>query len=183
MNTLHRTRPVIVILLLGIMLLAASPAIAAPARQGSIHIVQPGENLSSIAAYYGVDLWTLAATNGIANTDWIYVGQRLTIPGVSSNVASNTDGNTHVVTLGQNLSSIAAYYGVNLWTLASVNGISDPNQIYVGQRLIIPGGAAASQPAVTASPLPATRPATSSADRWIDVNSLLTRATRQFLAR
>ena len=45
---------------------------------------------------------------------------------------------THIVQPGQTLFSIARMYGVDVWTLARVNNIVNPNRIYVGQRLVIP---------------------------------------------
>ncbi len=45
----------------------------------------------------------------------------------------------HTVQIGQTLTSIARLYGVDLWALARANGIVNPNRIYVGQRLTIPG--------------------------------------------
>lgn len=53
-----------------------------PAPSGKIHVVQPGEFLSLIAARYGVNMWVIARANGIKNPSHIYVGQRLVIPGV-----------------------------------------------------------------------------------------------------
>ncbi len=44
----------------------------------------------------------------------------------------------HVVAPGENLTSIAAQYGVSVRAIAAANGISDPNTIYAGQRLVIP---------------------------------------------
>ncbi len=44
------------------------------------HVVQPGENLFRIALRYGVNLYTLAALNGITNVSRIYAGQVLLIP-------------------------------------------------------------------------------------------------------
>lgn len=53
--------------------------------------------------------------------------------------AAPKEGNTvHTVRYGETLSGIALRYGVNMWTLARVNGIINPNRIYVGQRLVIP---------------------------------------------
>jgi lipoprotein-anchoring transpeptidase ErfK/SrfK len=46
---------------------------------GGVHVVRPGENLSSIAARYGTSVAALARANGIANPNHIFVGQRLTI--------------------------------------------------------------------------------------------------------
>jgi uncharacterized protein YgiM (DUF1202 family) len=44
------------------------------------HVVQPGENLFRIALRYGVNMYTLAAVNGITNLSYIYAGQVLIIP-------------------------------------------------------------------------------------------------------
>jgi len=51
-----------------------------PAPSDKVHVVQPGEFLSLIAAHYGVNMWAIARANGIANPSHIYVGQRLIIP-------------------------------------------------------------------------------------------------------
>ncbi len=45
----------------------------------------------------------------------------------------------HRVQPGETLSTIAASYGVNMWDIVSLNGLSNPNFIYVGQWLRIPG--------------------------------------------
>ena len=47
-------------------------------------------------------------------------------------------GSTYVVQAGDNLFRIALRAGVDLNTLAAVNGISDPTRIFVGQVLTIP---------------------------------------------
>lgn len=44
------------------------------------HVIRAGETLGSIAQRYGVNLYALAAANGIINLDRIYAGQRLIIP-------------------------------------------------------------------------------------------------------
>ncbi len=44
----------------------------------------------------------------------------------------------HIVRLGETLSQIARSYGVNIYVLAKVNGIGNLNNIYAGQRLVIP---------------------------------------------
>ncbi|HXQ95553.1 MAG TPA: LysM peptidoglycan-binding domain-containing protein [Candidatus Acidoferrales bacterium] len=44
----------------------------------------------------------------------------------------------HVVARGETLTSIAEQYGVTVQALAAANGISNPNAIYAGQRLVIP---------------------------------------------
>jgi len=43
----------------------------------------------------------------------------------------------HWVRFGETLSGIAARYGINMWTLAKQNNITNLNRIYAGQRLLI----------------------------------------------
>jgi LysM repeat protein len=114
-----------------------------------VHVVQAGENLYRIASRYGTTYQSVAAANGITNPSRIYVGQRLVIPGASSGTSGSSTGGTgqtssggqvvHVVQAGENLYRIALRYGTTYQSVAAANGISNPAQIYVGQRLVIPG--------------------------------------------
>jgi LysM repeat protein len=66
-------------------------------------------------------------------------------------------GQTHVVRSGENLFRIALRYGVSVQALASINGISNPTMIYVGQRLVIPAyGNPTNAPQPTSTPVPPT---------------------------
>lgn len=61
---------------------------------------------------------------------------------------------THTVSRGETLAGIAARYGTTTRALAQANGITNPNRIYAGTRLTVPGPAAAPSaptPAATAS--------------------------------
>jgi len=133
---MHRKWTVVLAAMAVFALLAAlTPhASAAPPLDSSvIHIVRPGETLFSIARYYGVDMWAIARANSILNPNYIYVGQRLVIP------TGGTTGFVHVVQPGETLTRIAIRYGVSVWAIANANGIYNPNHIWVGQRLLIPG--------------------------------------------
>ncbi|MDU3613383.1 MAG: LysM peptidoglycan-binding domain-containing protein, partial [Enterococcus avium] len=101
---------------------------AAPST-ASIHVVQSGETLSGVAAKYGTTYQTLASLNGLANPNYIYVGQQLKVSGVSSS------NRIYTVHGGDNLSSIAAKLGTTYQSLAQKNGLSNPNLIYPGQSL------------------------------------------------
>lgn len=46
----------------------------------------------------------------------------------------------HIVAPGDSLYGISLWYGVSVGLIADANGIIDTNQIYAGQRLIIPSG-------------------------------------------
>jgi LysM repeat protein len=69
----------------------AGPAqsfVATPALDGvALHVVRSGETLGMIARRFGVEMRQLAAYNGIANLDRIYVGQALRIPSKAQSTA------------------------------------------------------------------------------------------------
>ena len=54
--------------------------------------------------------------------------------------AGPAEGIFHVVQRGETLASIAQRYGSTVDALAHANGLHDPTRIYVGQRLLVPGG-------------------------------------------
>ncbi len=60
----------------------------------------------------------------------------LSIPAVAQ-------GNVHTVQAGETLSSIATQYGVTSQAIMAANGIANPNLIYAGQKLTIPGDGSA----------------------------------------
>jgi len=140
-----------IILVVG-MLVSSTPLAAAPdAQQATVHIVQWGETLWSIAWRYGVTVDALMAANSLAY-DTIYAGQRLVIPTGAGSPQPETPGSAatyHIVYWGENLSGIAARYGVTVADLMRANGLSNANFVYAGQRLRIPvrsGGGGAPAP-------------------------------------
>jgi soluble lytic murein transglycosylase-like protein len=54
------------------------------------------------------------------------------------------------VARGENLTRIAAHYGVTVADFVAANAIADPSRIFAGQRLVVPGAVAAA-PVVTAA--------------------------------
>ena len=107
--------------------------------QGVSHIVQPGETLYGIAQKYGVDANVIAEANNIANPNQLRVGQKISIPGITTRQAAAALGRVHVIQSGESLSAIAQQYGVSPEEIITFNNISNPDAIYVGQELIIPG--------------------------------------------
>lgn len=63
---------------------------------------------------------------------------------LSSVTVASAQNRTHVVKAGETLFSIARQYGLTVQQLASANGITNPDRIYVGQVLTIPGGGGSS---------------------------------------
>lgn len=68
-------------LFLVVCLFSVSVELSFAQDAGQIHVVRPGENLSTIARSYGVSLSALTQANGISNPDLVRVGQVLVIPG------------------------------------------------------------------------------------------------------
>lgn len=69
----------------------------------------------------------------------------------------NGDRTTHVVAAGQELGLIARMYNVSMQDIISLNGISDPNLLYVGQELSIPAAGIYEPTAADAPPAPNNR--------------------------
>ena len=124
---------------------SASPAPAQPVSSTTTYTVQSGDTLSEIAARYGMSVSEIASLNGISDANFIYVGQVLKLSGSSAPVQSAPSSSVYTVQYGDTLSGIAAAYGTTTDALAALNGISDPNTIYVGQQLTISGGNAPAQ--------------------------------------
>ena len=134
-----------------VALLVAGTQPAGAASDPTRYQVQRGESLSAIAAKLGVSVSSLVRANSLANPDLVYAGTWLRVPdgsgasgapvvGSSRSGGSSTGSQVHVIRLGETLSSIAARYGLATATMAKANGISNPNRIYVGERLSIPAG-------------------------------------------
>jgi LysM repeat protein len=134
------------------VVLAALLLPSAAEAQGVTHVVQRGENLSRIAARYGTTVQAIMNANGLRNPNFVYVGQRLTIPGGGGGGSSGGgSGGVHVVQRGETLYSIARRYGTTTAALVTANGLRNPNFIYAGQRLVIPGGGGSSRGGGSAS--------------------------------
>jgi LysM repeat protein len=129
---------VVILSLLGLLGLFCATASAAP--QGTdpvIHIVRWGEALYLIARQYGTTPAAIASANNLANPNFVYAGQRLVIPTGASAPSAGSTG-IHVVSRGDTLRSIAARYGTSVSYLASINGLPNPDFIWVGQALKVP---------------------------------------------
>lgn len=93
------------------------------------YTVVSGDNLSSIASRFGTTVSEICKLNNIVNANLIYVGQVLKLSG------SATASVYYTVKSGDNLSAIASKYGTTWQSIASLNGLSNPDLIYAGQVL------------------------------------------------
>lgn len=102
--------------------------------------VRPGDTLSLIALRFGIDADALRRLNRFPSLDAsLRVGQQLLLPATGEELRPRAPDQEHRVQAGETLSQIAAEYGVTLAALLQANRIADPNAVYVGQILIIPG--------------------------------------------
>jgi GH25 family lysozyme M1 (1,4-beta-N-acetylmuramidase) len=102
------------------------------------HAVAAGDSFESIANKYGVTVRELVT----ANPQLLKTGEQLTVPVAVEIPAENgnTSGSqrTHAVRPGDSLTSIAIKYGTTVAAIASLNNITNINNISVGQLLYIP---------------------------------------------
>lgn len=112
------------------------------------YVIRPGDTLTRISRQTGVPVPDLRAANDISNPDRIYAGRTLHVPGAATAPAAG--GVMHRVATGETLLGLALRYRSSVGAIARENGLSNTNLIRTGQRLTIPGGAAA-VPAAAAS--------------------------------
>jgi len=119
----------------------------------TIHVVQPGETLNTIASIYDLTPEQLLQANDIANPNLVFRGQELTV-WTTDSVSAPADAiaesepavvalpedelTVYVVRRGEHLSQIAERFGVDWRTVAQINGITDPDRVFAGQELRIP---------------------------------------------
>ncbi|MBN1681351.1 MAG: LysM peptidoglycan-binding domain-containing protein [Anaerolineae bacterium] len=147
------------------------PATATPDNTSTVvYTVQAGDTVSAIARRYNTTIDAIGKVNGLTNVGLIYVGQTLLIP-VSSGGQTTpptftpvpTDAGTenppqpgvgsYTIVSGDTLYGIAARFNTTAATLAQLNNIVNPNLIYPGQVISVPG-AAQPAPAPAATPEP-----------------------------
>jgi LysM repeat protein len=158
--TPRNSRWLMVILTLLVTLILAT-AVAA----NTIHTVQRGETLFSISRRYNTSVAAIMQANNLTNPNLIFAGQQLIIPtGGGTTPPTPTPmppvnpippaNITHVVRPGETMSSISRLYGVSVNDIARANNITNPNLIFVGQRLIIPIAGGTPPPNPTPVPPP-----------------------------
>ena len=164
-----------------LLILVATTSLIPPvaAASPSVVIVNWGDTLYGIAARNGTTVDALIRSNGLPNANFIYAGQRLVLtpPGSSPSApvaAPVPSGNVYVVSYGDTLATIAGRFGSTVDALMRSNGIYNPNFIYAGQRLNVPGRV--TQPVPQPINVPANPPSSGAVNnapetgKWIDVS-------------
>jgi murein DD-endopeptidase MepM/ murein hydrolase activator NlpD len=140
-----------------VLSLVAALALGSPLRPaqaqtpGPQYIVLEGESLSLIAHRFGVTIEALVAANPTVNTDNLQIGAALTIPG-SPTLAGTVSA--HTLEQGETLTSLAYRLGQQPATLAQLNGVLNPEQLYFNQDIVYldPGDAGRAIPTGRAYP-------------------------------
>lgn len=149
---------------------------ATPSAPVAFHTVLPNENFHSIGKKYGITSDAVAKANPKTNPAKLMAGARLAIPtgaklppvkahaqlaydhGLPAPKPAKTNV-THIVQSGESLSVIAQKHKVTTASVQTANGITNPNAVTVGQKLLIPGGSkVVSQQVANKKPAPAPPP-------------------------
>ena len=134
-----------------------TPTLAGP----TTYIVEVGDNLTSIAEKFGVEVLLIMSANNLASADQIFVGQTLTIPPVGSVLPTETPipltlvpGTRiqYVVKPGDNLVLIASKFNSTAEAIAALNKMKVTDVLFVGRILLVPVGIAT--PTITPTPNP-----------------------------
>lgn len=100
----------------------------------SYHVIQPGDNVRSLAAQYKVPLQALLEANGLQDQK-VTVGEMIRIP--MHLYQGEEKPLLHVVEIGDTLYKLAERYQVTLAQLAEWNKLADLNTIIAGETLIV----------------------------------------------
>ena len=128
-----------------------------------VHTVVEGDTCILIAVTYDVSVQSILQQNGFTQACLLLVGQEVLVPVPTPTAAATATATmmplaltqaarpTHVVSAGESLSSIAAYFDVSFRVMAEVNGKLPPDYaITIGETLSIP----VDMPMPTAGPTP-----------------------------
>ena len=119
----------------GLNHLSASSPSPSPVPEYITYVIQPGDTLSGIARRYGTTVTALTQLNKLSDPDKIYAGNTLKVPENGTGVDSSTQ--YYTIQPVDTLSEIARRFGTTVSALTRLNGISDPDKIYAGNRIRI----------------------------------------------
>lgn len=120
-----------------------TPPTETPEPETIPYTVQPGDTVSTVAEKFGITSQELREINLLAN-DSLQVGQVLRVPnapGVTAEGLPTPTPEPFVYTVQENdtLFSIALQFDVAPNDIVAANTLADPNNVFVGQELLIPG--------------------------------------------
>lgn len=111
-------------------------------RADEIYRVRRGDTACKIAQRFNVGCRVLISANRLNRKATIYVGQKLTIPGVaaqSQHIANLDENNRYTVRKGDSACSISSRFSVDCIAFRRLNNLNKVATIFPGQKLKIPG--------------------------------------------
>ncbi len=129
---------------------ATNPALAPDTASAcpNPYTVAAGDTLRQIAIRCNTTIAALQRLNGLANPDLIFAGQPLrtvgamadapAAPAPATPITSPRCGAFYIVQPGDKLGTIASRCGLTWQAIAQANGLTNPERILVGQRLVLP---------------------------------------------
>ena len=148
------------------------------ALETKTYVVQSGDSLSLIAKRYNATTRDLMSLNGLTSPNKLRVGQKLKLPGYADLSAAKpvvkhkaapaahakagahaaVGAGEYAVKSGDSLGKIAKAHGTTIKAIKEANGLTS-DALKVGQKLKLPGAAAAPAPAgAEGAPQPAAAP-------------------------
>ena len=119
-----------------------------------VHVVQEGENLTSIATLYEVSVQDLLLINGLGEEDLIFPGDELIIPGAEGEAVAAA----YTVQVGDSLAGIAASFNTVPAEVAAANRFVSPHALVAGQALAVVSRTGTASAAAVTGTLHVTRP-------------------------
>jgi LysM repeat protein len=134
----------------------ALPGIGSDTSAGGecTYTIQRGDTLFRIATHNNTTVSEIADANPGININLIQPGQVITLPGCTSSGSGEVtvpttapepsgnvpagSGTTYTVQPGDTLFAIAQRFGVTVQAIVNANNLSNPNNLSLGQELIIP---------------------------------------------
>ncbi len=112
-----------------------------------IHSIKSGEILLSIAAEYGTSVEEILAVNPLVDPTTLQIGQELLIPvtvtpapqPAAASLPKPTQNLVfHPITAGDTLLGLSLKFDIPLDLILMVNPMLDPNNLQIGQKVLIP---------------------------------------------
>ncbi len=102
------------------------------------YTVEKGDTLGKIAEKHATTTAYLTEINQLTNANMIFVGQVLKVPTPSLPAPPAPITIEYIIKAGDTLGKIATNHQVTVDEIVSANNITNPNTIFVGQKIFIP---------------------------------------------
>lgn len=116
------------------------PGFDAVAGNLSLHFLEAGESLDSLALRFGLRRETLIRLNRVVNPDRLYINQPVVLVDQTDGGAPLPVGRARSLRPGESVLALAAAQGRNPWALAAVNRLEGPGALPPGALLVTPEG-------------------------------------------